>query len=70
MKNYSQGLKHALNKVPHGEIKRVVEDLMKILGVTTKSAFWYYQTGRKIPRADEAQEIIEYFKKKHIDVYE
>ena len=69
-KDFSKGLQPALDQLPHGEVKQAAEDLKKILGITSAASFWYYRTGRKIPRADEAQKIMEYFKKWHINVYE
>ena len=69
-KDFYKALQPALDQLTHGEVKQAAEDLKKILGITSTASFWYYRTGRKIPRADEAMKIIEYFKKKKIDVYE
>lgn len=71
MKDFSKGLNTALNKVPHGDLKKTREDIMKILEIKSKAAFWYYQTGKKIPSADKAEKIIEYFNDRGIyNVYE
>ena len=71
IKNFNKGFTAAYNSVPHGEAKKVKEQLMKLLGITSNAAFYLYKTGKMIPTADKAQEIIFYFENKGINnVYE
>ena len=70
-KIFKNGFKKAFDRLPHGEVKQAESDIAAILGIKSKTAFWLYKTGRKIPRADVAWKIIEYFTQKGItDVYE
>ncbi|MBQ3690173.1 MAG: hypothetical protein II937_10010 [Bacteroidales bacterium] len=71
VKNFNKGFAAAFDSVKHGEAKKVKEDLMKILDVTSYGAFYLYKVGKMIPTADKAQAIINYFENKGItNVYE
>lgn len=69
-KKFKKGIDPALDKVPKGQVSEVKRDLMEILKIKSNTAFWYYRKGLIIPSADKAAKIIEYFKKRGIDVYE
>ena len=69
-KKFNKGFGEAFEQLKICEREQAIQELMAILGIKNRASFHQYRQGQKIPRADKAQEIENYFLKKGVrDVY-
>lgn len=54
-------LEDALGSVPRNQYNKVVDDLMEILGITSRERFWQYKKGKAVPALDRAILVEKYF---------
>lgn len=69
-KNFRKGFSKAFEQLKICEREQATKELMTILGIKNRASFHQYRRGQKIPKADKAQEIENYFLKMGVcDVY-
>lgn len=69
-KNFRKGFSEAFEQLKICEREQATKELMAILGIKNRASFHQYRLGSRIPKADKAQEIENYFLKMGVcDVY-